>query len=195
MFSSEQTLALDQPVTLFFQMDPLILVSSLLSGHRLVEGSLWALGVLLATLCLGRVFCGFICPLGTLHHFAGWFRQALGPEALVKANSRPAGRRIKYFLLILLLSAALLGLNLTGLLDPISFLYRSVALAILPGIGTGIRELVEIMAASDAKALNHLARGVEYLVAPVFGYEYKAFQTAYREATDRLDLASAGVAV
>ena len=79
----------------------------------------------------------------------------------------------------LALIAAILGLNLTGLLDPISLLFRSVALAILPGLGAGIRSIFEALAASDIKILNLLSYGAEILVAPVFGYNQQAYQTAW----------------
>ncbi|NNL76816.1 MAG: hypothetical protein HKO68_10820, partial [Desulfobacterales bacterium] len=41
VFSSQQDLRLDQPVTFFFQLDPLVGITSLLSGYHLVKGFLW----------------------------------------------------------------------------------------------------------------------------------------------------------
>ena len=40
-------------------------------GHALYRGLLWSLVVLIPTLFLGRFFCGWVCPMGTLHHFFG----------------------------------------------------------------------------------------------------------------------------
>lgn len=179
VFSSDPDLRLSQPVTFFFQLDPLIWLSSLLSGHRLIQGFWWALGLLLLTLFLGRIFCGFICPLGTIHHVAGWIRPALRGGRMIRANQKTPGHRIKYFLLIILLVGAVMGLNLAGLIDPISLLFRSLALAILPAIGVGFKELFDLMAASDIKALNYLSYGGEALISPVFGYGYPAYKTAW----------------
>ncbi len=179
VFSSDADLRLDQPVTFFFQLDPLIWLSSLVSGHRLIHGFWWALGLLLVTLFLGRAFCGFICPLGTIHHIVGWVKPALKGDRMTKANQKTPGNRVKYFLLITLLVGAIIGLNIAGLIDPISLLFRSMALAVLPAAGIGLKETFDMMAASDIKVLNYLSYGGEALVSPVFGYGYPAYKTAW----------------
>jgi polyferredoxin/formate hydrogenlyase subunit 6/NADH:ubiquinone oxidoreductase subunit I len=178
-FTHEQDLRLSQPVTFFFHLDPLVWLTSLLSGHAWIKGFAWGMGVLVLTLFLGRVFCGFICPFGTLHHAVSRFRPALKGTRLVQATQKSSSQRFKYFLLVALLVSCLLGLNLTGLMDPIAFLFRSVTLAILPGVGVGIRTLFDLMAKSHIKDLNLLSYGAEVLVSPVFGYSYKAFQAGW----------------
>ena len=179
VFSSEANLRLDRPVTFFFQMDPLIWLSSLLSGYALIEGFLWGVGLLLVTLFLGRIFCGFICPLGTIHHVISWFRPALKGERMVQANQKDSSQRVKYFMLIALLISALLGLNLIGLMDPIALLFRSLSLAVIPGLGTGMKGIFEWMANSDIKIINQLSYGAEVVLSPVFGYGYESFRTAW----------------
>ena len=178
-FSAKQDLRLDQPVTFFFQLDPLVGISSLLSGHSLIKGFLWGAGVLVFTVLLGRVFCGFICPFGTIHHATGRFKAAIKGDRMVRANRKTPGQKIKYFNLIALVVAAIIGLNLTGLLDPIAFLFRSVALAILPGLGVGLRSMFDAFAVSDIKLINLTSYGAEVLVSPIFGYSHKAYQTAW----------------
>ena len=177
--SSDVDLRLNQPVTFFFKLDPLVGISSLLSGHKLIKGFLWGFGILALTIFLGRVFCGFICPFGTLHHFISWLKPALKGNRMVEANRKTSSQRIKYFILILVLVGAVFGLNLTGLMDPISFMFRSVALAVVPGVGIGIRCVFDWMANSDIKLFNLLSYSAEVLVSPVFGYNYQAFQTAW----------------
>ena len=179
VFASDVDLRLDQPVTFFFQLDPLISLSSLLSSHRLINGFGWALGVLLLTLFLGRVFCSFICPLGTIHHIAGSMKPALKGDRMIQANQKTPGHRIKYFLLIALLITAVITPNLAGLIDPISLLFRSLALAILPAAGLGLKEVFDLMAASDIKTFNYLSYAGEVIVSPVFGYGYPAYKTAW----------------
>ena len=87
--------------------------------------------------------------------------------------------RIKYFVLTALLVAAVLGLNAAGWMDPISFLFRSVSLAVLPGVGEVLKAAFDALARSEIKALNLLSYGAEVLVAPVFGYGHTGFQTAW----------------
>lgn len=177
VFSSDLDLRLHQPVTFFFQLDPLVWLSSLLSGHHLIHGFWWALGIVVLTLFLGRIFCGFICPLGTIHHLVSWVKPALKGDRMTGANQKTPGHRIKYFLLITLLVGAVMGLNLAGLIDPTSLLFRSLALALFPALGIGIKELFDVMAASDIKFLNLLSYGAEAIVSPVFGHGYPAYKT------------------
>ncbi|MEE8431752.1 MAG: 4Fe-4S binding protein [Candidatus Desulfatibia sp.] len=177
--TAEQDIELAYPVTFFFEMDPLVVLTALISGQTLIKGFGWALGVLCLTFFFGRIFCGFICPFGTFHHLIGTIKPALKEHQMIEANIKKPDQRFKYFLLIMLLLAALLGLNLSGLLDPISFLFRSLALAVLPGLGIGIKELFDLMAQSDLKALNFFSYGAEIIVSPIFGYGYKAYQSGW----------------
>jgi len=179
VLSAEQDINLEYPVTFFFELDPLVWLTTLISGHQWIKGFGWALGTLVLTLFIGRIFCGFICPFGTVHHLIGFVRPALKGREMIKANSKNSDQRFKYFVLIALLVAALPGINFSGLLDPISFFFRSLALAVLPGIGTAIKELLDVMAQSNIKIFNSISYGAEGLVSPVFGYGYKAFQGAW----------------
>jgi len=109
------------PVNLFLRFDPLILLSALLSTREIPWAMLPALAVVVLTLILGRAFCGWVCPLGTINHFLSRF----GP-------SRPASSRWKYWILFGLLGSSLLGVQLVGFLDPLSLLIRSLTLAVEP---------------------------------------------------------------
>jgi polyferredoxin len=72
---SKGTDELGWPVKLFLDFDPLIFLTTFLASHR-VEGLFW-LSLLLAalTVVLGRFFCGWVCPLGTLNNLAGSLRK------------------------------------------------------------------------------------------------------------------------
>jgi MauM/NapG family ferredoxin protein len=176
---AEKDLRLDQPTTFFFQLDPLVWLTSLISGHIWIKGFLWTVVILVMTVFLGRVFCGFICPFGTIHHLVSWVKPSLKGERMVRANQKTSSQKVKYFVLIAILVAAAVGVNLAGLLDPIAFLFRSVGLAILPGLGAGLREVFGFLAKSDIKVLNLFSYGAEVLVAPVFGYDPKVYYTAW----------------
>jgi ferredoxin len=174
-----QDIRLSYPVTFFFQINPLTWLTSLISGLRWIDGGWWAAGILGAALLLGRFFCGFICPFGTIHHMATVIKPRLKGRRIEEANRKTPSRRIKYFMLIAFLLSALFGLNATGWMDPISFLFRSLALAVLPGLGIGLKSLFDLMAQSDVKLLNLISYSAEYLVSPVFGYGYLSFQTGW----------------
>ena len=68
------------PASWFLELDPLIAVGTALSTHSLYRGLIWALVIVLLTLALGRFFCGWICPFGTLHHFVGWLSGRRAPQ-------------------------------------------------------------------------------------------------------------------
>ena len=178
-FSTEQELRLEQPVTFFFQLDPLVGLTSLFSGHTLIKGFWWGASILILTILLGRVFCSFLCPLGTIHHVVGSVKPALKGSRMVRANQKTPGQRVKYFVFILLLVGSFLGLNMAGLMDPIALLFRSIALAVLPGIGSGLRSVFDTLATSDIKVLSMLSYAGEVLVSPVFGYTHQAYQTGW----------------
>ncbi|HEO70615.1 MAG TPA: 4Fe-4S binding protein, partial [Candidatus Hydrogenedentes bacterium] len=121
----------DALATLFFDIDPLILIGTWLAAHAVPVAALLALITLGVTVVFGRVFCGWVCPLGTLHHFASWLGQKLRRG---KPNHQPYSRwqKSKYYLLIVLLVMALLGAHWIGVFDPIAQLYRVTATFLYP---------------------------------------------------------------
>lgn len=117
---------LGYPVRIFLDFDPLVLITTLLAAHAVPRALLLALFLVAATTVLGRVFCGWICPLGTLHTLAGMY--ARPGRRLVP----PTFYRLKYLLLIAILAGALFRLQAAGFLDPLAFLIRSLAVAVYP---------------------------------------------------------------
>jgi len=133
-YTGQETLA--WPVDLFFRFDPLILAAQLLSFSPLVAGLFWSLTLVVLTFILGRFFCGWVCPLGTT---LDGFRRLLftrRPDRGVAAR----WRRGKYYLLAALLVGAPFSLNLAGLFDPLSLLYRTLALVFYPAFGYGVEK-------------------------------------------------------
>ena len=120
-------------VNAFFRADPLVLFSYLLAAKSWTWLLLPALLMTLATLALGRFFCGWICPLGTILDLLTSRIRKTAPIRALKGNT-------KYWLLLPLLSASLFNLNLSGLLDPIAILLRGLTFLLHPLMGLGARE-------------------------------------------------------
>lgn len=117
------------PVDLFYRLDPLAAMGASLAGRTIPTKLLWALVILVATLILGRVWCGWVCPLGTLLDLFR-FRKAQGNASRVS----PRWRQVKYFLLFVVLISALFA-NLTLLvLDPLTILTRTLATGVMPAL-------------------------------------------------------------
>lgn len=117
----------DEPsplLALFFDFDPLVAVATWLSTHTLAAGSLLSLITIGVTLLLGRVFCGWVCPLGTVHHLMTWLgHRGRRPRA---REARSPWQRLKYLLVAGLLVMALFGAHWIGVFDPLSLFYRSM---------------------------------------------------------------------
>ena len=146
----------------FLEIDPLIALATALTTHTIYKGLLWSLVILLPTLFLGRFFCGWVCPYGTLHQFVGWAfrarRAAAGAppaagaqesvplpattEAPAAANRYRPLQRIKYYILIAMLVAAVFGTLQIGLLDPLCLLYRSFTGAVVPALQMPVPSLL-----------------------------------------------------
>jgi polyferredoxin len=138
--ASTSEIRLPYPVSLFFQLDPLVAISNALSSHALYRGLLWSLVVLIPTMLLGRFFCGWICPLGSIHHFFSSFKsERKRGKKLIESNRYKRWQTTKYYLLIASLVAAALGTGIVGWLDPFSLLVRSVGLSILPATDYALR--------------------------------------------------------
>ena len=54
------------PVDLFLRIDPLNALVTSLASRELVQRTLPSVLLIVLTLLLGRFFCGYLCPLGTV---------------------------------------------------------------------------------------------------------------------------------
>ena len=116
------------PTDLFFRLDPLVGLAGMLAARRFVLTMfIGGLIVLVLTVILGRVWCGWLCPLGTVLDWVPSYK----PK---EADPNPRWRMVKYFLLGMIILAALLGNLSLIFLDPITLFYRTAATAILPGL-------------------------------------------------------------
>jgi polyferredoxin len=125
----------DFAARLFLEADPLVAVGNALATRALYRGLLWSLAILVPILFLGRFFCGWICPLGTLLHFAGSLKSPWNRGARrLRSNRYHPWQTAKYWLLCMLLASALCGITLLLALDPISILVRSLGASVLPAL-------------------------------------------------------------
>ena len=157
------------PVEAFFLFDPFVAITTLLATHTVYRGLAWALVVLALTFVFGRVFCGWICPFGTLHHFISW----VWPSRYLKSNRRVRVNRTawwqsgKYYLLWGLLGAALAGSAIGGLFDPISLAVRGLGLGILAALQyVGLRSAA-LAADTNAQALQHASDSAQDFLSRV----------------------------
>jgi len=128
------------PVRLFFELDPLVALVNALASHALYRGLLLSLLILVPTLFLGRFFCGWICPMGTLQHFVGNLpSEAKRGKQRIDSNRYKRWQTGKYGILLAGLVAAVFGSAAIGWLDPFSLLVRSFGLSLLPAFNSAVR--------------------------------------------------------
>ena len=133
------------PVRMFFLLDPLVAITNALATHALYRGLIFSLIILLPTLFLGRFFCGWICPMGTLQHFVGSLKsEAKRGKQRIESNRYKRWQTIKYVVLLAGLVAAFFGSMVIGTLDPFSLLVRSIGLALLPAFNFAVRALCSL---------------------------------------------------
>lgn len=116
----------------FFRANPLVIVSYFLSNFKLIWLFLPGILLIFFTLFLGRFFCGWICPLGTIIDFTTKQIKKTNPLIFLRKD-------IRYYLLSFLLFSALFGLNIAGLLDPIAILVRFLTFSLYPLFGYAIK--------------------------------------------------------
>ena len=117
------------PPPLFLRADPLVALSAFLSrGSTSLPLFIPAGIIIVITVLFGRIFCGWICPLGTIIDTSDtilWRRRS-GQRA---RYARPAW---KYYVLGAALVAALFGVQLAWIADPIPLLTRTAATVFYP---------------------------------------------------------------
>jgi len=130
-------------VEIFFHFDPLLALTTFLASHVFFASFILALITLVFTIILGRFFCGWFCPLGTIHQFFAFlFKKTKFLKPKIYKDNHTVW---KYYLLIVILVGTVFSLNLVGILDPFSLLYRSFAVGFLPAIAYTVNSFIGIL--------------------------------------------------
>ncbi|MBW8001625.1 MAG: 4Fe-4S binding protein [Planctomycetes bacterium] len=134
------------PVNWFLQLDPLTAIATILTTHTLYWPLLWALATIVLTVIVGRFFCSWLCPFGSIHHFTGFLANRKKSNAKkIKLNKYRKAQSIKYIILVVFLAMAafpsIASTLQTGLLDPIPLVTRSVNLLLLPILDSSVNFL------------------------------------------------------
>ncbi len=120
------------PVDAFLRLDPLVALIAMIASRAFIATMIWAVAIIILTVIIGRFFCGYICPLGTFIDIVNYlfFRKHYKQETL---KPKP-NRNIKYFILIGVIAASLLGANLLHFFSPMAITPRVFTLVIFPPI-------------------------------------------------------------
>ncbi len=119
------------PVDIFLRLDPLVVLLVPMAAKQWIPSLLVGMCVLLLTAVVGRLFCGYVCPMGiTLDMFRGVGKALFGKGRPFSLAS--SFLHAKYIFLTILAFAAFFGVNHIFWGSPISLITRFYTFFIHP---------------------------------------------------------------
>ncbi len=128
----------DRSVNFFLRSSPLSAIGAMVAARELILQYWPAIAVLIASLFLGRFYCGWICPLGTTLDITDKLFTAQRDKISSKIYD---GKRIKYYLLASLLLCLFISYQMVGWFDPLSIATNAYTIVIHPYCVTLINSL------------------------------------------------------
>lgn len=164
---------LGYPVKIFLDFDPLIFSTTILSAHTAAKAFYFSLSLIIITILFGRVFCGWACPLGTLHNITGALKKVT-PDAQVSD-----WYRVKYYILIFVLVSSLFTLQLVGIMDPLSFLIRSLSVSIYPLFNYSVRSVFDAVYNMNVRGIVDISESIySFLKKSVLSFQQPFYNQA-----------------
>jgi len=117
------------PHDLFFRLDPLVGISTMVAGRAWIAPLAFGGITLLLTLVVGRAWCGWLCPLGTVLDWTPARRRS------PKQSDIPSyWRHVKHVLVITIIFLSIFGSLTLLILEPITLLFRTMASVVVPAL-------------------------------------------------------------
>lgn len=113
------------PINIFSRLNPLQALTAVLGGRELIVLFVPALLTVVVTLLLGRVWCGWFCPLGAVLELFGRTGRFIKRQGL---------RQLKYVILFTILVMALFGSLAFMYFEPITMFVRGLTAVFVPVI-------------------------------------------------------------
>lgn len=118
------------PADLFLRASPLLGLATWLASRTFTSTMTLSLAILALTIPLGRFFCGWICPLGSLIDVGD---QVTKKRRMKNSDERSVRfRSVKFFILTALFVAALFSFQAVWFFDPLALLTRSLTIFLYP---------------------------------------------------------------
>jgi len=116
------------PLDLFLLLDPVLVAFTAISARILAVAFIPAFLVLLVSLFFGRVFCGYMCPMGITLDGGDKLFGTQGKKRLQTGKLS----LLKYIVLFFLLGASILGVSFVFVAAPLSLITRFYGLLVHP---------------------------------------------------------------
>lgn len=166
------------PHDFFLRIDPLVAASAMLAARAVIKIGLVSLVVVVITILMGRVFCGWFCPMGTI----------LDVSDRLFHRSRPRQTKwrfphLKYAILAGVLVSSLFTMQGAYLFDPISLLTRSIVISVFSPLQMGIQALLGQLYAWSSSSFGPLASSSLFLSDRISTWQIAgSAQVYYRES-------------
>jgi len=117
----------------FLRLDPLISLVAMATARTFIASLAWGFLVLGLALFLGRVFCGYLCPMGTTIDFADWVTSRK-KRGSIQNSFEASGkyRNLKYLALFFIIGTSLVGISSVFFMSPLSLITRFYSFVIYP---------------------------------------------------------------
>lgn len=119
------------PYDVIPRFSPLLAITASVASRTIIVAFWPALITLALTLLLGRAFCGWVCPVGTVLDAGDFIIGKLFRKRKREGES-PRHRHWRILLLVALVVFAAFGIPLAGWFDPLSLFPRTLAASIIP---------------------------------------------------------------
>ncbi len=123
------------PVNIFFKLDPLVMFFGSLGSRMLIPGIGLSVLMVALTLIIGRFFCGWVCPLGTVIDISA---AAVKDKKVPNDVANRKIRSVKFFVFGIIAVASFIGIQLLWILDPIVLAARFVSLNFIPSVAIAV---------------------------------------------------------
>ena len=114
-----------------FKVDPNVMIFTSISERIMLPGIIPALLMLIITAILGRFFCGWVCPLGSVIDSSAALKKKK------KRLSDDVNSRVKlpkFLILLVILFFSAFGIQIAWVLDPLVIAARFVSLNLIPTV-------------------------------------------------------------
>ena len=153
------------PADIYLRLDPLLGLNAVFAAREMIGRALWALVTIGATLLIGRFFCAYACPMGASIDFLD--RLLFRKKKRESLKTESGLRKAKYLLLIVFIMAAITGLSLAFLMDPIALLTRFYTFFIYPLVITLINLFLDLLRPLS-KTFGWVSLSLLHYFQPVF---------------------------
>lgn len=128
---------------IYLRINPLLGISAVIASREIIDRLLWSLVLIGATLLIGRFFCGYLCPLGASIDGLDFLFFRHLKRSVLKIDIKL--RRGKYFLLVVVIVAAIAGVAIVYLVDPIALLTRFYTFVLYPVVAAILNIILDLI--------------------------------------------------